>query len=44
MREYTREEARADGIKRSNKALRNLKIAERSLRLIEGVRKGEETT
>lgn len=38
--EYTREEARADGIKRGNKALRNLKIAERSLKYIEesGVR------
>ena len=44
MREYTREEARADGIKRSNKALRNLKIAERSLRLIDEIVKGEKTT
>ena len=42
LREYTREEARADGVKRSNKALRNLKIAERSLRLIDGMTKGEE--
>ena len=35
--EYTREEARADGIKRGNKPLRNLKIAERSLRYIASV-------
>lgn len=41
--EYTREEARADGIKRGNKALRNLKIAERSLKYIEelGIRSEE---
>ena len=44
LREYTREEARADGIKRSNKALRNLKIAERSLRLIDAIKKGESET
>jgi len=37
IREYTREEAKADGIKRGNKALRNQKIAERSLKLM-GVR------
>ena len=37
MAEYTREEAKADGIKRSNKPLRNVKIAERSLRYIDEI-------
>lgn len=37
MAEYTREEARADGIKRSNKPLRNVKIAQRSLRYIDEI-------